>query len=917
MFGPFAFGAVHPEAYGLIEVVASLLLIVWAAKSWFCGSTSQAGQAWPSRQLAIPLVGFLVVVVLQVTPLPPGLLEVVSPKTYDLYAATLPGWPAKAPYEDVVRELLARDERGVQPRDLAQPIVLPSAAEVGHVGGGAIVPDAWGRLPGEPMLERGERGKLERWVEKDSGAFASWRTLSVDPARTWVELLKILSYLAIFFIVTLYPVEGGSRDAVRFQRRLLRAVAFTAIAVAAVGLLQRFSWNGKLLWFFVPWDWGVPRVGLPQTSGPFVSRNNFGGYLALTLPLVLAPLLARTRLDLRGSRLSTQLLFGAGAAVVAVALFFSVSRGAWVAGAVGIAALLWGLLRLPEAERVSFLRTKRAGLKAAAVMAAVILAFILVPTGGSELGSDIDRRLEQTVSSSASWDSRVQSWRDTLPMMADFPILGVGLSAWGTIFPKYDGSFFFGSQARRAHNDYVQLLAEMGLLGAGLLAAACLVAGRRLIRLLAERSARGYVVHLAIASGLLALVVHEFVDFDLQMPGIAVTALVLLGLGLRDSWQTETERVSAGFAPAIAAAGVVSLCLVMAQSTLRAEAVTRTGLAAALHNIESQPTRSPGHLALGATLADIGPELARSPLDVAVALNPGNPGPRDARAIVVWRLGDREQALRDVEESMFRAPSLAVHPFLSSEVAKWLPPESREAAERGFERAVDDVGYRAVVALAALHSGVADREAAAAAWERAAGLAPRGAYSATLLRRAGWELLDLQDIDRAEVHLRRAIAAAPGDTAARSLLIAGVLGPRENLEQAQAEAAEGVAAGADAYELDLALAEAGRSAGHPEFEISVLKRGVDRRPGDVRGHYRLGLAHFRQENYAAAVSALGAATRVSPDHAPAWYYLAIAAERGYQFELAGQAFDRAVSEAPFNASYREQQKRFAARLEEG
>ena len=919
VFGPFAFGSVHPQAYGLLEIGAFLLVLVWAAKLWGCGPDAP-GVALPPRRLWMPIVGFLAVVMLQLVPLPPAALKVISPGTYELYAMALPGWPEKAPYEDVVRDLLARDDLGVQAVDLAQPIVLPSAEDVARFGDESIVPDAWGRLPGEPLLERNERQQLERWVERDhKGFFAAWRSVSLDPARTWAELLKIFAYLAIFSVVTLFPLERGSREDARFQRRLLRAVAFTAIAVAAVGLLQRFSWNGKILWFFVPWDWGEPRVSMPQTSGPFVSRNNFGGYLALTLPLVLVPLLARTRLDLRRPRVWTQALFGAGAAVVAVALFFSVSRGSWGAAAVSLVVLLWGLLRrLPAEQRVGFLRTKRAGLKVSAALATVMLLFILVPTGGFELGSDIDRRLEQTVSSSASWDARVESWRDTLPMIGDFPIFGVGLSAWGTIFPKYDESFFLGSQAHRAHNDYIQVLSETGLLGAVLLGMAIVLAGRRLLRALAEGSDRAYVVHLAIATGLLALLVHEFVDFDLQMPGIAATAAVLLGLGLRDSWTMEAgQRLPAAFTPAIASLGALLLCLVVTQATPRAQASAQSGLVAALRGVERRPTRSAAHMALGVGLADVGPEFARSSLDAAVALNPGSPGPRDARAVAVAQLGDDEQALRDIEESMFRAPSRAAHPLLSTAAASWLPPESREAAERGFKRAMDGAGYRAAVALAGLYSGVADRQAAAAAWEQAAELAPGSVYVAALLRRSGWELLQAEDLEGAESRLRRAIAAAPSEGGARGLLIASILGPRGDLEMAEVQAKEAVSAGADAYEMDLALAEAGRAAGQPEFEISVLKRGTGRRPADLRGHYRLGRAYFRLGDYARAASAFEAASRVSPEYAPAWYYLAVAAERGYRFELAGRAFERAVAEAPSNAKYREQQKRFTARLENG
>ncbi|MEO2168959.1 MAG: hypothetical protein ABGY42_12735, partial [bacterium] len=182
VFGPFAFGSVHPQAYGLLEVVACLLVLVWVAKLRFCGPARE-GLPVPPVRLWAPLVGFLFVVVLQLAPLPPSVLSVLSPSTYSVYELALPGWPEKAPYEDSVRALLAKDDAGVQPADLAVPVALPAVADVERFELESIVPDAWGRLPGEPLLEQGERRQLERWVGRDhAGFFASWRTLSLDPS---------------------------------------------------------------------------------------------------------------------------------------------------------------------------------------------------------------------------------------------------------------------------------------------------------------------------------------------------------------------------------------------------------------------------------------------------------------------------------------------------------------------------------------------------------------------------------------------------------------------------------------------------------------------------------------------------------------------------------------------------------------
>lgn len=917
VFGPFAFGAVHPQSFGLLELAAGVVLLAWISKLLSCRRDQYRVPTIPSR-LWMPAVGFLAVAAFQLVPLPPVVIGVVSPATYELYATILPGWPEEAPYETSLRRLLDVDADGIEMVDLQRPIALLSAEEVATFEVASVVPDAWGRLPGEPLLAARERARLESWVERDHDGFtANWRPLSMSPAATFTELLKILAYLALFCVATFYPMDQHGREDPRFQRTVLRAIAFTAVAVALVGLLQRLSWNGKILWFFVPWDWGRPHLDLPQTSGPFVSRNNFGGYLAMTLPLLLIPVLASTPVGFRGRNVLTKLTFGLGSAVAAIALLFSLSRGSWIASGVSLAFLLGFVIsKLPEDRRASFLRTWRSAAIAGIAVGAVVLLLVLLPMGGSELGSDLDRRLGQTVSDTASWTSRVGMWKSSLKIFADFPVFGVGLGAWGTVFPKYDESFFFGSQARRAHNDYLQLFSETGLVGGVLLVLAVAFVSVRLLRAMRDRPARPLAMTAAILAGLLALAVHELVDFDLQMPGIAVTAVILFGIALRGSWRFERRGPVHGRVGVAAIGGVGAyVLLVLLQVPEHPNRPAPTGIVDALDAIDRRPSDAPAHVALGIRLAEAELALAQPALDVAVALRPTHPSPRDARAVLALRLGDEAAALADIEESTFRAPVREQHPLLASSTASWLSAKTRHAAETGFRRAVKGAGYRAAIALAGFYSGTEDRQAAAEAWKDAAELSPGRTYAAALLRRASFELRTIGQWSQAEALLRQSIELDPSAWGSRAILVAQILGRRADLKEAQRQVEAGIAAGADPYELELALAEAGRIAGNTAFERASLKTASRRRPSDVRGHYRLGLSWYREGRWDAAAQSFAAATRVSGDYAPAWFYLGLASEQAYRFEDAKQAFTKAAAYAPSNPRYREHRDRFTARLD--
>ena len=218
---------------------------------------------------------------------------------------------------------------------------------------------------------------------------------------------------------------------------------------------------------------------------------------------------------------------------------------------------------------------------------------------------------------------------------------------------------------------------------------ACVGLAIHFVRIMRARSDSVYVLQLAIGAGLLALLLHESVDFDLQMPGIAITAVLLLGMALRGGWgrlepgRGGSERHLSNATLSLSTLlAVVFLGLVFAQPTASGNREAPRGMMAALRSIEEFPVDSPAHLNLSLRFADLSPELALESLNAAVALNPNSPGPRDARAVLSARLGNEALALSDIEESMYRAPSRSQHPLLGSAAVSWLPAESRAAAER-------------------------------------------------------------------------------------------------------------------------------------------------------------------------------------------------------------------------------------------
>jgi hypothetical protein len=176
-FSPLAFGAVHPWSQGTVQLLVVGLVAVWASKVRVCGGTSAANERL--RRWRWPLVCFGAVAVIQLIPLPPGALRVLSPNTEAIYRGNLPGWPAREPFSDVMQTVAA----------LSEP--------------------AQSNTPGDSFTR--QLGALAERLP----SMATWRPLSLYSYRGGEELLLMLTWAAVFFC------SSGIRG--RIQTTRLRA----------------------------------------------------------------------------------------------------------------------------------------------------------------------------------------------------------------------------------------------------------------------------------------------------------------------------------------------------------------------------------------------------------------------------------------------------------------------------------------------------------------------------------------------------------------------------------------------------------------------------------------------------------------------------------------------------------------------
>ncbi len=316
--------------------------------------------------------------------------------------------------------------------------------------------------------------------------------LSAYPYATKIELLKWGACLLLFFLAC---------ESFRTEEQVKRFVWFLIIlsfSVSLFGIVQHYTFNGKLYWF-------VRQGGDP--FGPYVDRDHFAGFVELTAPLGLALILFRAW---RREKLAL-LLWCTIVPIGALAL--SASRG----GIIGFVFELILLLFLSSASRIG-----RKQLLGAAALALVAGAFVVW------LGvSEAIQRFEQLTPEEISRNLRVSMYRDTWRIFLDRPSVGMGLGTLRAVYPRY-ASFYNGLTVDHAHNDYLELLAETGLVG-GLcgLAFIVLLFWRGFANLGAAESRMSRALYAGSLAACAGLLVHSLVDFNLHIPSNALLFLLL------------------------------------------------------------------------------------------------------------------------------------------------------------------------------------------------------------------------------------------------------------------------------------------------------------------------------------------------------------------------------------------------------
>ncbi len=340
----------------------------------------------------------------------------------------------------------------------------------------------------------------------------AWASLSTAPAATLDRFSNVIAATAAFL---------STRQMASWWRKRIWILILPIVAVAfpesILGILQFYSMRAA-------------RGASDPATGTYVYHNHFAGLLEMAFPLALLWAIWIWRQDTArhgpegmGPALKTTALVGVAACILG-GIVASLSRMGFVS--MIAATAIAGITVLIALQRRSR-RDRRNWLWAIPVAVPALVLLLLLPP--NEL---IARFGEITTGPEMTIDARTNIWRDTLSEVAASPWTGVGLGAYE------HGLYRFKTTAPTntvdfAHNDYLQVLAELGIPGAALAGALGVwILLRCSAVVLSIRKSLNWEFAVGLLIALVTLALHSMADFNLYSPANALVLAWLSGVAV-------------------------------------------------------------------------------------------------------------------------------------------------------------------------------------------------------------------------------------------------------------------------------------------------------------------------------------------------------------------------------------------------
>jgi O-antigen ligase len=344
-------------------------------------------------------------------------------------------------------------------------------------------------------------------ISADLLPVAAAGSLSLDPYSTRLAVIQLVVYF-IFFAAAFVFINNRKR----LWKIVLTIIIFGA-AMAFFGILQRLA-NLEAIYGLRPSPQAIPFAS-------FVNQHHFAAFMEMTIALTLALLFGRaTKKDKNPLLIIAAVLMG-------IAIALTGSRGGFLSLLGILGFIIAANLLQKRKEKIGTVkanfRRNFALIGGGIALILVLFGSVFLLGGDESLLRGIGLQNNQVDFSSG----RKHYWQIALKVIFDYPIFGAGLNAFAAAYTQYD-TWNGAMRVERAHNDYLQILADAGILGFACVASFIWLLFKQSLQIIGKASDR-FRLNAAIGglAGCFGILLHSFFDFPLRTPSNGFFFLLL------------------------------------------------------------------------------------------------------------------------------------------------------------------------------------------------------------------------------------------------------------------------------------------------------------------------------------------------------------------------------------------------------
>ena len=286
-------------------------------------------------------------------------------------------------------------------------------------------------------------------------------------------------YFSVLLALAVGPGSRGEEYNRAFFRRITNTIIWTGFAIAVFAIVQKFSFNGHIYWI------GIKAL---EPIGPYYNYDHFAGFMELCTPLAIASAIANIDrasysrcegwvqkvLWFSTSEANQTLRYIFFAMIMAATVFMSTSRGGimsfCITQVIFLAIIIFKAARRKKGQKIIFFLGTMV----------VLISIFVVWLGPEEFLERFQLlSIQKIVKMEGPDNVRLLFYRDTITMIKQRPVLGTGMGTFGSAFSQYRKFSYTEDFLRYTHNDYLQLMAEMGAwVGGGIIFIFLILFGR-------------------------------------------------------------------------------------------------------------------------------------------------------------------------------------------------------------------------------------------------------------------------------------------------------------------------------------------------------------------------------------------------------------------------------------------------------